>query len=163
MKRSSIVLAFLGILLCTSCYSYKLYPKKYRHYTNQRVRQNAYVRNDSLKKALKILEASELFTIVTDSSSADLHITLYPLEQNVACATPMLPTMLTLGQMPVVVPEKYYFRFDETVNDSTVKRNFSLNISRRVWFWDLFTFSKRFNKKAGKAVLGAYRSSSATP
>ena len=146
-------------MLCSSCYTYKVYPKEYRKLENDNPKQNAFVVNDTLNKELEILVSSELFNIVTDSSAADLNIKLYPIEQSFVCGQPITISMLTVGQLPVILPDRYLFQFDETENGKTIKRKFELKIAQRVWFWDMFAFNKRFEEKAGKAVLGEYQAS----
>ncbi len=114
--------------------------------------------NDKLSKELKILKSSEIFTLVSDSSVADIKIKLYPIERSYVCGQPLTSSMITLGQMPVVLPDRYFFQFDEIEKGVSVERKFELKIAQRVWFWDMFSFRKRFEEKAGKAVLGEYQS-----
>ena len=65
--------------------------------------------------------------------------------------------MLTVGQLPVYLKDRYTYRFDEKENGKVTERRLELRIAQRVWFWDLFTFGKNFEKKSGKAVLGEYQ------
>ena len=155
-KTYLIILGFLTIL-CSSCYSYKIYPKEYRKLENDSPKRIAYVENDTLKKELKILASSELFEIITDSTKADLKIKLYPIEQSFVCGQPLTISMLTIGQLPVYLPDRYFYRFDEIENGKVTKRKLELKIAQRVWFWDMFAFNKKFEKKAGKSVLGEYK------
>ena len=156
MKRIHLLILGLLATLCSSCYSYKIYPKEYRKLENDNVKRNAYVENDTLKKELKILASSELFKITSDSTKADLKVKLYPMIKNFSCGQPMIVSMLTVGQLPVYFPDKYLFRFDEIEKDRITPRNLELKIAQRIWFWDMFAFNKKFEKKAGRAVLGEY-------
>ena len=157
MKSKYLITLVILSILCSSCYSFKIYPKEYRKLKNEHTRPNAYVINDTLKEALKILKFSELFNIVKDSSSVELKIKLYPLKQTLVCGQPFIISMLTLGQLPVYLHDVYSYKFDEIVNGMVTKRKLDLKIAQRVWFWDLFVFNKRFEKNAGNAVLGEYQ------
>ena len=112
---------------------------------------------DTLKREFKILASSDIFVITSDSTSADIKVKLYPLEQSFVCGQPLTISMLTIGQFPVILPDRYLFKFDEIEQGVTTKRELELKIAKRVWFWDLFGFNKRFEQKAGKAMLGEYQ------
>ncbi|WP_131494651.1 hypothetical protein [Flavobacterium aquatile] len=157
MKNILLIFMFLLAALCSSCYCYKIYPKEYRKLENKNPKRSAYIVDKSLKKELKILSKSELFVIVEDSTKADLKIKLYPLEKSFACGQPLMVSMLTIGQLPVILPDRYSYHFDEIENGKITERKMELRIAQRIWFWDMFSFSKRFEKKAGKAVLGEYQ------
>lgn len=159
MKKTKLIVLGLLAILCSSCYSYKVYPKEYRKLENDNPKRSAYVMNDTLKKELEILRSSDLFEIITDSTKADLNVKLYPIEQSFVCGQPFVITMLTVGQLPVTLPDRYLYKFDEIENGNITERKLDLKIAQRVWFWDVFAFNKKFEKKAGKAVLGEYQSS----
>ncbi|WP_272149850.1 hypothetical protein [Tenacibaculum aiptasiae] len=158
MKKTYLIILGLLAILCNSCYSYKIYPKEYRKLKNNNPKPSVYIDNDTLKKELKILTSSNLFNIISDSTKADLKIKLYPLKKSFVCGQPLTVSMLTIGQLPVYLPDRYYYQFDEIENGKVTKRKFDLKITQRIWFWDLFAFNKKFEKKAGKAVLGEYYS-----
>jgi hypothetical protein len=160
MKNKHLITLVALWVLCSSCYSFKIYPKEYRKLKNEHTRPNAYVINDTLKEELKILKFSELFNIVNDSSSAELKIKLYPLEQTLVCGQPFIISMLTLGQLPVYLHDMYLYKFDEIEKGMATQRELDLKIAQRVWFWDLFVFNKRFEENAGNAVLGEYQQNS---
>ena len=65
--------------------------------------------------------------------------------------------MITLGQFPVHLPDRYFYSFDEIEEGQITERKLELKIAQRVWFWDMFSFNKKFEEKAGKAVLGEYQ------
>lgn len=155
-KTHLIILGFLATI-CSSCYSYKVFPKEYRKLENDIPKRTAYIENDSLKKERNILASSELFEITFDSTKADLKVILYPIEQNVVCGQPLTVSMLTVGQLPVYLPDTYFYRFDEIENRKVTEQKLELKIAKRVWFWDMFVFNKKFEQKAGKAVLGEYK------
>lgn len=157
MKKTHLIILGLLIILCNSCYSYKIYPKEYRKLENDNPKKTAYIIIDTLKKERKILISSELFEIVTDSLNADLNIKLYPLEKSFVCGQPLTISMLTFGQFPVILPDRYLYKFEEIENGNITNRKLELKIAQRVWFWDMFAFNKKFEKKAGKALLGEYQ------
>ncbi|WP_411893698.1 hypothetical protein [Winogradskyella sp. A2] len=157
MKIKQLISLGLLTVDCTSCYTYKIYPKEYRKLENNNPKLTAYIVKDSLKKEHKIMMSSDLFEIISDSSQADLKIKLYPLQQNFVCGQPLTISILTIGQLPVTLPDRYLYRFDEIKNDTVTERKLELKLAQRVWFWDIFSFNKKFEEKAGKAVLGEYR------
>jgi len=157
MKKTHLIILGLLATFCSSCYSYKIYPKEYRKIENDNHKRNAYIINDTLKKELNILKSSELFEITTDSNLADLKIKLYSIEQSYVCGQPITISMLTIGQLPVILPDRYLYKFDELDNGKITERKLDLKIAQRVWFWDMFAFNKKFEEKAGKAVLGEYQ------
>ncbi|MCA1764312.1 MAG: hypothetical protein LC664_15165 [Flavobacteriales bacterium] len=80
MKKTHLIILGLLAIVCSSCYSYKVYPKEYRKLENDDLKRSAYVMRDTLKKELEILASSKLFEIISDSTRADLKIKLYPIE-----------------------------------------------------------------------------------
>jgi hypothetical protein len=156
MRKIYLLILGLTTILCSSCYSYKVYPKEYRKLENNHPKQSAFIENDTLKKELKILASSELFEITPDSTKADLRIKLYPLKRHFVCGQPLTISMLTIGQLPVYLPDRYFYQFDKIEKGKVTEHKFELKISKRVWFWDMFGFNKNFEKKAGKAILGEY-------
>lgn len=158
MEKGIYIIFFISTLLLSSCYSYRVQPKEFRKLENTRLEQKAYIVNSDLEKEVEILKASELFKIVEDSLNADLNIKLYPIKKyrlggdGTICSI----TMFTLMQLPCYNFSYYKFKFDE-INKNSVKENdIELHIYKRIWFWDFFSFNKRFEKKAGKALLGMY-------
>ena len=156
MKNMILTIVGLLVILCSSCYTYKIYPTAYRTLTNINPKRTAYVINDTLAKEFKILRSSQLFNITTDSDAADLSIKLYPIKKRLVCGQAFTVSMFTAGQFPVIFPDTYLYKFDEIENGQSTKREIELKIAQRVWFWDMLVFNKRFEEKAGKAVLGEY-------
>lgn len=156
MNKNHLIVYGLLVILCSSCYTYKIYPKEYRKLQNEHSKRLAYLENDTLNRELKILKSSEIFEIVGDSTKADITIKLYPLEKSFVCGQPMIISLLTIGQFPVLLPDRYLYKFDEIQNGKITERKIELKIAKRIWFWDMFAFNKNFEQKAGKAVLGGY-------
>lgn len=159
-KTILFLLSVFSLLVLNSCYSYKIYPKEYRNIKNIAEKQTVYVINDSLKKEFKILEKSTLFTITKDSTKTDLKIKLYPIKQFPGCGNPIIAQVFTLGQLPVNIPNSYEYQFDLIQKGKIASQSFHLNLTQRYWFWDIFTFSKNFEKKAGKVLLAKYQENS---
>ncbi|HEY9177259.1 MAG TPA: hypothetical protein VIN07_06190 [Flavipsychrobacter sp.] len=157
MRNAYLILLSLIAVSFSSCYTYKVYPEEYRRLENIGAKPKAYVINDTLDKELNILVSSGIFTIIKDSTEADLQIHIYPLEQNMVCGQGLTASMITLGQLPVFLPDRYFYRFDEIGHNGKTHRKIELKIAQRVWFWDVFVFNKRFEENAGKALLGGYR------
>ncbi|TXD98952.1 hypothetical protein ESY88_20765, partial [Subsaximicrobium wynnwilliamsii] len=132
MKKTHLIILGLLAILCSSCYSYKVYPKEYRKIENDNPKRSAYIINDTLKKELEILASSELFEIISDSSKADLKIKLYPIKQSFVCGQPIILSMLTVGQLPITLPDRYLYRFEEIENGIVTERKLELKIAQRV-------------------------------
>ena len=145
----------LHVILFSSCYSYRIFPKEHRHLEKLENPIKAYIINPELEKEVSILGASEIFQITNDSS-ASTHIRLYPLEQSWVCGQPLTASLLSLGQVPVLLPDRYSFRFDEIKGGKMYHRDIELTVAQRVWFWDMFVFRKDFEEKAGKVLYGNY-------
>lgn len=43
--------------------------------------------------------------------------------------------------------------FDEIEKEKITERKLGFGITQRVWFWDMFSFNKRFEEKAGKVFV----------
>jgi hypothetical protein len=157
MKKTHFIALVFFSVLCSSCYSYKIFPKEFRELENHNQKPIVYILNDSLKKEYAILKSSELFEIISDSTKAHIKIKLHPIERAFVCGQPIVVSMMTIGQLPVYLPDRYFYRFDEIENGKTLERKLELKITKRIWFWDMFAFNKKFEEKAGKAVLGQYQ------
>ena len=160
MRFNPIILFGLLAFICCSCYTYKIYPKEFRKLENNRAKRTVYILNDADTRTGRILKASELFEIVTDSTMADLKIKLHPIQQSYVCGQPLTLSMITFGQFPVYLPDRYFFRFDEIEDGVVTEHRLELKIAKRYWFWDMLAFNKNFEKKAGKALLGEYLANS---
>jgi hypothetical protein len=146
----------ITLLTLSSCYSYKIFPKEIRNYSYSGPKQKAYVVHPELKEEYKILCASKIFDLTTDSAGADVNIVLYHFKKSLACGQPALGTLITLGQIPVLLPDRYQYRFDEISKGGRTHHTIEMKIATRFWFWDLFAFHKKFDEKAGQILLSAY-------
>ena len=144
------------MLLNFSCYTYKVFPSEYRKLENHEVKPVVFVINDSLEKEFEILKHSQIFEITGDSLKSDFKVKLHQIEQSWVCGQPLTFSMMTIGQLPVYLPDRYFFKFDEIRGDMVIKRTVELKIAKKVWFWNMLVFNKRFEEKAGKALLGDY-------
>jgi hypothetical protein len=68
----------------------------------------------------------------------------------------MIASLITLGQMPVLLPDRYQLTFTEIQKADSTQRRFELLIATRFWFWDMFAINKKFNQKAGQALRSKY-------
>ena len=152
------LLIFISISFC-SCFSYKIFPKEARAFAYTGEKKEAFILNPQLSKEFKILKKSGIYNIVYDSSdNSVIKIKLYPMKKNVACGEPVLGSLITFGQVPVLFPDRYQYQFDEVSKTDTVHRNQELQLATRVWFWDMFVFNKNFDKKAAQTLLAGYYS-----
>lgn len=155
MKTPITISVFLVLL--SSCYSYKIYPIEIRNYTYSGDRKKAYVLNPQLKKEYKILQSSNIFEIVSDSLDITaIKINLQPLKKRYACGQPITASLITLGQVPVLLPDCYKYSFEEIAGTNSTSHFIEMHIATRVWFWDMFIFKKKFNQKAGQVLLAKY-------
>lgn len=147
---------FLILLLpfyLTSCYSYRTFPEYHNHLTNDKHARKAFVINPNLQKEYKILTYSGIYELTNDSLN-DLKIRLSPVKKRFACGNPLIASLITLGQLPVLMPDYYGYEFQEIDKEKTTLVKYQLTVARRVWFWDMFKFKKHFEEKAGKSLLG---------
>jgi hypothetical protein len=146
-----------SVFFLSSCYSYKIFPKENRRFSYNGQKEDAFILNPELTKELKIFKAAEIFNIVEDTlNQACVKIKLYPLKRDFICGEPIVASLFTLGQLPVLLPDNYQFEFDEVRPTDTTQRKFELKIATRYWFWDMFVVKKNFKKKAGRALLAEY-------
>lgn len=144
-------------VLHSSCYSYRIFPKEYRDFTYTGEIKEAFILNPELTKEFQIFKQAGVFKLVTDTvNKSVVKIKLYPLQRNFVCGQPILGSFITLGQVPVLLPDKYQYRFDEVQSTDTIPRYYELKIATRYWFWDMFAVKKKFNQKAGQTLLAEY-------
>lgn len=154
--RMLLFTIFIAILF-SSCYSYKIFPREDRSFSYSGQKKKAFVINPELSKEFHILKRSGIFQLTNDSlDNSAIKIKLYPFQKNFACGEPILGTLVTLGQLPVLLPDRYYYKFDEIQKSDSIQKQFELDIATRFWFWDMFAFNKRFNQKAGQTLLARY-------
>ncbi len=144
-------------VLFSSCYSYRIFHREYRSFSHTGEKKEAFILNPELTKELQILKQSGIFKLVADTVNKPVvKIKLYPLQKNFVCGQPVVGSFITLGQIPVLLPDKYQFKFDEVHTTDTIQRNYELRIATRYWFWDLFAVKKNFSQKAGQTLLAEY-------
>jgi len=141
----------------TSCYTYKIFPTDNRDFSYQGPRTTAYVTNPELKKEYSILVRSKIFNVTTDSlDNSAIKIKLFPLQRKLACGQPIVLTLLTLGQIPVLLPDNYRYTFQEIYPGDSQFKSFDLHVATRYWFWDFLYIKKDFNGKAGQTLSAQY-------
>jgi hypothetical protein len=154
MKKT--LLPFFAVVIFSSCYTYRIFPKEYRKFEYNGKKDVVFIVNPELKKEYVILMSSGIFRITNDSLDVlALRIKLYPLKKSFACGQPITASLLTLGQVPVYLPDRYQFEFAEIRSHEEIHRQFELRIATRFWFWDMFS-RKNFNQKAGQFLLADY-------
>ena len=82
-------------------------------------------------------------------------ICLQPLKQRMVmrCLTgPAAVMIISLGQLPVRIPENYTFQYYTMENGKTTQVEYELSIDRRLWFWDTFSFKKDVKKALAKNI-----------
>jgi hypothetical protein len=150
-------LMIITTILFSSCYSYKIFPKEDRRFTYTGERKKAFILNPQLSKEFKILKESGIYNFTNDSSADSvIKIRLSPLQARFVCGEPMIASLITLGQMPVLLPDRYQLTFTEIQKADSTQRRFELLIATRFWFWDMFAINKKFNQKAGQALRSKY-------
>ena len=143
--------------LLSSCYSYKIYPKEYRNFTYTGEKKEAFILNPELTKEFQILKKAGIFKIVTDTlEKSVVKIRLHPLQRNFVCGQPVTASLFSLGQLPVLLPDKYQYEFEEVQLTDTIQRRYELKIATRFWFWDIFAVKKNLKQKAGQTLLAEY-------
>jgi hypothetical protein len=147
-----LVLTFL-----TSCRAYRIYPAEHREFSYGQTKRPAFVINPELSKEYAILKEAAVFNLVSDSlSSAVIKIELLPMEKRLASGNDVFITLFTVGQFPVLYSDLYYYKFEEVTEEKKVSKAFELQVATSVWFWNMFSSKKDFNKQAGQALLASY-------
>ena len=142
--------------LITSCYTYRVFPVEDRRFVTRAATRTAYVVNPQLKKENAIVTSSSIFNWTRDSSEADVRIVLHPMNKRLACGNGVVGYAFFLGQLPLYLPDRYYFAFDEIGNTGTIQKKFELHVATRYWFWSFLVFNKRFDEKAGLCLSANY-------
>jgi hypothetical protein len=152
-----LLLVFLISAIFSSCYTYRIFPREYRQFEYSGEKETAFITNPGLKKEYEIIKKSGIFIITNDRlDKSAMEIKLYPLKTSFVCGQPITGALLTLGQVPVYLPDRYQFQFDEIRKGEKIQKQFELTIATRYWFWDMFVFKKKFNQKAGQVMLAKY-------
>jgi len=128
-----------------------------RHFTYDGPRKKAFITNPELKKECSILLKSNIFDVTTDSlDGSAVKVRLQPMQRQLACGQPILLSAFTLGQLPVLLTDRYFYSFEEVQQEQVEAKKFELHVAKQYWFWDMFVFKKNFKGKAGKALSAQY-------
>jgi hypothetical protein len=120
--------------------------------------------NPELKKDYSILVKSKIFDIIFDSlDNTAIKIRLVPLQKNLACGQGAIVTLISLGQLPVLIPDRYTYTFQEIYPGDSQFRSYDLHLATRYWFWDIFAINKNFSGKAGQILSAQYFATQKTP
>ncbi|OYU82019.1 MAG: hypothetical protein CFE23_01590 [Flavobacterium sp. BFFFF1] len=161
MKQKLFFLTLLLLsVLATSCNSWQVMPREYRHVKIKSEREKAYVVNkDSLKKQYKILRKSEIFEL-TDDATTPLKITLAQPSigrLGPSCGTGAVTALfVTLGQLPIHMEDGEVFSFEENRDGKITTREFRIELRQTMWFWNMFLFDQNRNKKLARGLRGHY-------
>jgi hypothetical protein len=152
-----LVILLIGSTVFSSCYTYHIASTETKTFKNPATKPVAYITNPELKTAYQILQAAQIFELTNDSLHVQaIRITLSPMQKKLACGNPLAASMITLGQVPVYLPDTYLFQFNEQKGNQIIPRSFPLQIQTRYWFWDMFAFKKRFAQKVGQTLSANY-------
>jgi len=117
----------------------------------------AFVLNPELAKEYAIFKNAGIFNLVDDNSSPDVvKIRLLPMDRRLACGNGAFLTLFTVGQLPVLYTDRYFYKFEEILENTKTEREFELQVATTVWFWNIFSKQKNFNKQAGQALGANY-------
>ena len=154
MKR--IILYTATILLLQSCYSYRTNFKgpELKGQFKALPKQEAFVINEELyKKEYRILKRSQIYVLTNDSSCATkIELSKGFKQPYFGCAMYLVGFAFFIGQMPVVLPEKYFFEYKEIQAHDTTVINLQLNYTKRLWFWDMFSTKKNLENTLAKEI-----------
>ena len=155
MNKVRFFVAIVPFLLC-SCYSYVVFPEKYRELPDSAPNSSAFVLNPELDQEYRIMKSSGIFTVSSDST-CPTRIYLHELAQSRACGNTLFPgVFLTLGLLPMYAPDRYYYSFDQISGTDTTHLKFELKVATRVSFWEIFQSQKDLDPKLAKALKGEY-------
>jgi hypothetical protein len=144
-------------IILSSCYTYKIFPKEYRSFSYTGPKKRANIINPELSKEYEIIKLSGIFELTNDSmDNTVLKIWLHPIKKPFTDNGAIVLTFMTLGQIPTLFGDRYYYDFDDIQNEDTIHKKLELDIAYHVLFWDIFVFHKNFNKKAGQTLLANY-------
>lgn len=156
MKDIHYFVAVVSLFLC-SCYSYVVFPERYRDLPDSTRQLSAFVINPQLEREFRVMRSSGIFRFVSDSSYP-VKIHLHEMDASTACGNSVSPfSELTLGLIPMYAPDRYYYSFDEISGTDTTHRRFELKVARRVSLYEIFRTQKDLDLKLAQALKGEYR------
>lgn len=111
----------------------------------------AYITNPELKREMKILQESQLYRLSANADAPD-QITLQPLLHHGGCGNGLLGLFVTLGIVPVSIPDDYTVSY--TLHDSSGTRNLSytLRLEYTVSVWETFRIFSDADEELGHAL-----------
>lgn len=152
-----LVILLICSTVISSCYTYHIASKETKTFKKVETKQIAYITNPELKKEYQVLQAAQIFELTNDSLNPQvIRITLSSLQKKLTCGNPFAASIITLGQVPVYLPDHYIFCFTEQKDNQIIQHSFPLQIQTRYWFWDMFAFKKRFAQKVGQTLSANY-------
>lgn len=157
MSVRVFLIPLLTAMWLSSCYSYKIYPKADRKFTPPAPKEKVYVENPGLTREYKILKHAGIYFFTADSTDLSAaHIRLKRLTPaRFVCANPLAGWAILLGQYPCYLPDNMIFAFEKTTDGTAVQMEFTLEITTRYWFWDIFA-RKNYSRTAGQALAIRY-------
>lgn len=147
----------------SSCYSYRPHIEKSKKKistqsltSNSRHPLKVFILNPSeFPTEYKISRKANIYSITNDSTSiVKVRLKKMYLTSWMFCLTGPVAVMIgTLGQVPVRLPEGYSFALEEIDNGESRCIEYHLQIDKRIWFWDTFSWRKSKNKELARALL----------
>jgi hypothetical protein len=143
-------LSFICLVFLSSCFSYHVKTDRLAQKEFSTIeKEQAFIINQSeYPQECRIIKKSKLYAF-TDDSTTNLKIRLTKLSYlpTFRCLTgPAVFMFITLGQVPIKLPESYQFEYEEIQNSETKKVNYPININKRIWFWDILSWQKTPNR-----------------
>ena len=158
--RSVILLCITWLI--SSCYSYRAHVQKSQERisshtlsSNKNDLPQVFVINPSeFPTEYEILRKANLYSITSDSTSRlKVRLKKMHLSSWGGCMTgPATMVIGTLGQVPVRIPEGYSFALEEIQNGESRCMEYHLQIDKRIWFWDTFSWRKSKNRELAKVL-----------
>lgn len=147
---------FVTSMLLSSCYTYRIFPKADKELLYLPPQEKVFVENPGLTKEYNILKRSGIYQFTTDSTDQSaVHIRLKPLQHGFVCGNGLVGWAILLGQVPIYLPANTRFSFDKIAGNTITEMGFSLDVTKRYWFWDIFS-RKSYSKTAGQALAISY-------
>jgi len=156
-KAFAYLIFIICVALFPACYAYRIFPKEDRRFVPS-VKQKVHILNPELKREYRVIRHAKIFDIIP-ADSADpsaVSIRLEPMRHQMDDGPAIIITAFTLGQVPSLYADRYYYGFTEIRDTGIARTSIELRVAKRFWFWDMFTFQHSFSKKAGQALTAAY-------
>lgn len=155
MQRQYFIVIVFVVFCLPGCYSYRIFPKEIRKFKVPAAIDTVYVENPQLQREFAILKSSGIYNITSDSTRG-VKIRLRKMNEFFVCGNAFPGWLILGGQLPMYLPDRRTFSFEEIKGGDTATFNFELHVAKRFWFWDMFSFKKNFSKEAGKTLAAGY-------